>query len=88
MKTLNQFRNTESFKITGVQFNQMALVYKFLEDQGGTSVIGIANDPENLSLWTVRVDERVCIEDLLLEIRGKSVVIKDRAIIHKISSIA
>jgi hypothetical protein len=85
MKTLNQFRKTNSPNITGCELEQMMLIHKYLDDNG-CNLIGIASI--DLHNYVVRVDEVLNIVDVQLSIRCDRVVETDRVIIFKMSHVA
>ena len=84
MKTLNEYRKTNSINITGTDLNQMITVHTWAK-ANKYSIIGIANN--NLHSYTVRVDSVMKVEDLLIEIHGNRCEVVDRVTILNISSI-
>jgi hypothetical protein len=61
MKTLNEFRKTHNFNITGMEAQMIVRIYTWL-DQRKMSVIGLANI--DLHNYVVRVSHEGSIKDL------------------------
>ena len=77
MKTINQFRSTSKFCITGSDLEEMIRVHKFCE-KNNMRIVGIAiTSPEDLTSWTVRAITKFGVEDFLIRIRGIDCVIED-----------
>jgi hypothetical protein len=84
MKTLNQFRKTNTINITNCDLEQMMLIHKYL-DYNGCKLIGIASI--DLHNYVARIDEVLNIVDVQLTIRGNRVIETDRVIIFKMSHV-